>query len=132
MLRDNKVILLLAALFITGAVLQLLGCVIFDSWWPMLNALVLYVLVPMPYLFFGGGGGDGYSIYSTDLESGWVDAGKFLTGFSAVASIAIPAILYHSGKIVVGALVMEIIASIILGATALVYDYYSSNDGGYY
>jgi len=28
--------------------------------------------------------------------SRWVDAGKFLTGFSAVGSIAIPAILYHS------------------------------------
>jgi hypothetical protein len=26
----------------------------------------------------------------------WVDAGKFLTGFSAVGSIAIPAILYHA------------------------------------
>ena len=26
----------------------------------------------------------------------WLDAGKFLTGFSAVGSIAIPAILYHA------------------------------------
>lgn len=26
----------------------------------------------------------------------WIDAGKFLTGFSAVGSIAIPAILFHS------------------------------------
>ena len=26
----------------------------------------------------------------------WIDAGKFLTGFSAVGSIAIPAILYHA------------------------------------
>jgi len=26
----------------------------------------------------------------------WIDAGKFLTGFSAVGSVAIPAILYHA------------------------------------
>ncbi len=26
----------------------------------------------------------------------WVDAGKFLTGFSAVGSVAVPAILYHA------------------------------------
>jgi hypothetical protein len=26
----------------------------------------------------------------------WIDAGKFLTGFSAVGSIAIPAILAHA------------------------------------
>ena len=26
----------------------------------------------------------------------WIDAGKFLTGFSAVGSVAIPAILFHS------------------------------------
>eukprot|EP01024_Parvocaulis_polyphysoides_P062729 TRINITY_DN72038_c0_g1_i1.p2 TRINITY_DN72038_c0_g1~~TRINITY_DN72038_c0_g1_i1.p2 ORF type:complete len:133 (-),score=13.96 TRINITY_DN72038_c0_g1_i1:244-642(-) len=132
MLRDNRVILLLASMFCIGVVLQLLGCVIWNNWWPMLNALVLYVLVPMPYLFFGAGSGDGYSIYSTDLESGWVDAGKFLTGFSAVASIAIPAILFHAQRITVGALVIEIIASIILGAAALDYEFFSANDSGYY
>ena len=55
----------------------------------------MYVLVPMPYLFFGAseGGGGGYG---SSVASGWVDAGKFLTGFSAVGSFAIPAILYHS------------------------------------
>lgn len=26
----------------------------------------------------------------------WIDAGKFLTGFSAIGSIAVPAILFHS------------------------------------
>eukprot|EP01025_Chloroclados_australasicus_P044741 TRINITY_DN4875_c0_g3_i2.p2 TRINITY_DN4875_c0_g3~~TRINITY_DN4875_c0_g3_i2.p2 ORF type:complete len:132 (-),score=12.74 TRINITY_DN4875_c0_g3_i2:306-701(-) len=131
MISDNRVILLLAGMFVCGALLQLLGCIIWHSWWPMLNAIVLYVLVPMPYLFFGTSG-DGYSIYSTDIESGWVDAGKFLTGFSAVAAIAIPVILKHADVIHVGAMVLEIFASIILCATALVYDYFSSNDGGYY
>lgn len=53
-------------------------------------AAFMYVLVPMPALFFGGSPG-------SNLASSWVDAGKFLTGFSAVGSVAIPAILYHSG-----------------------------------
>ena len=55
----------------------------------MLTAFV-YVLVPMPYLFFGGGAG------GSNLASSWQDAGKFLVGFSAVAAVAIPAILYHA------------------------------------
>jgi Vacuolar protein sorting 55 len=33
----------------------------------------------------------------------WMEAGKFLTGFSAVGLIAIPAILAHAGYITVGA-----------------------------
>ena len=36
------------------------------------------------------------SVTLTGLCCRWIDAGKFLTGFSAVGSIAIPAILYHA------------------------------------
>lgn len=33
-----------------------------------------YILVPMPYIFFGSGGsGDAYSLYGSDLESGCVE-----------------------------------------------------------
>ena len=52
----------------------------------------MYVLVPMPALFFGTGSMGGGS----NLASGWEDAGKFLVGFSAVGSFAIPAILFHA------------------------------------
>ncbi|KAI8559973.1 hypothetical protein RHMOL_Rhmol04G0218500 [Rhododendron molle] len=30
------------------------ACALYNNWWPMLSAL-MYVLVPMPCLFFGGG-----------------------------------------------------------------------------
>lgn len=64
---------------------------------PTLYTAFIYVLVPMPHLFFGSGGGGSYAIYgSNSMASGWVDAGKFLTGFSAVGSVAVPAILYHA------------------------------------
>lgn len=99
----------------------------------MLTAFI-YVLVPMPYLFFGGGGGSSsYAIYGTSsVASGWVDAGKFLTGFSAVGSIAVPAILFHAEKITGGAMGMELAGVAVLTATVLAYDYLSSREGVYY
>jgi hypothetical protein len=144
--------------------------VLYRNWWPMLTG-IMYVLVPMPYLFFGASQ-DSYGYGS--IASGWMDAGKFLTGFSAVGSVAIPAILAHaqvgagagggaartrgsgcggalSGGggalappgpsstpplppgparqvITTGALLMELAAVFVLGATFLVYDYYAQQD----
>lgn len=123
-LHDSRVILVLALMFSTGVLLQILGCVLWRNWWPMLTGL-MYVLVPMPYLFFGSAG-DNYGYGS--LASGWIDAGKFLTGFSAVGSIAIPAILAHAQVITVGALIMELAAAFVLGCTIVTYDYFSSRD----
>lgn len=126
-LQDSRVILVLALMFSTGVLLQLLGCVLYRNWWPMLTG-IMYVLVPMPYLFFGSGN-DSYGYGS--IASGWIDAGKFLTGFSAVGSIAIPAILAHAQVITTGALLMELAAVLVLGATFIIYDYYSSQDSYY-
>ncbi|KAG2452683.1 hypothetical protein HYH02_002915 [Chlamydomonas schloesseri] len=130
-IQDFRVIMVLALGVSTGLLLQLLGCVLFDNWWPMLVG-IMYVLVPMPYLFFGSTGGDGYAIYGSNIQSGWVDAGKFLTGFSAVGSIAIPAILAHAKVITIGALIMELAAALVLGATVLTYDYFNSKDTGFF
>ncbi|GIL67091.1 hypothetical protein Vafri_20520 [Volvox africanus] len=130
-IQDSRVILVLAIMFTTGALLQLLGCVLFNNWWPMLVG-IMYVLVPMPYLFFGSSSGDGYALYGSTIQSGWMDAGKFLTGFSAVGSIAIPAILAHAKIITIGALIMELAAAMVLGATVLTYDYFNSKDIGFF
>eukprot|EP00884_Botryococcus_braunii_P014835 jgi/Botrbrau1/23352/Bobra.0051s0010.2 len=97
----------------------------------MLTAF-MYVLVPMPHLFFGGGSSSSSSIYGNNMASGWIDAGKFLTGFSAVGSIAIPAILFHAQKITAGALGFEIAAVAVLGATVMLFDYFSSRESYYY
>ncbi|TKY55541.1 Vacuolar protein sorting-associated protein 55-like [Spatholobus suberectus] len=45
---------------------------------------------------------------SSESDSSWVNATKFLTGASAVGSIAIPTILKHAGVIGWGALAMEL------------------------
>lgn len=76
-----------------------------------------------PYLFFGGGTG------GSNLASGWQDTGKFLMGFSAVAAVAIPTILYHAAKITAGALLMELLAMCILGGTVLAWQVLSEAEG---
>ena len=47
------------------------GCVLWQNWWPLLTAF-MYVLVPMPYLFFGSASGGSSSIYGgSSLASGY-------------------------------------------------------------
>ncbi|KAK9809728.1 hypothetical protein WJX73_000207 [Symbiochloris irregularis] len=120
----KTVLAALAISFSGGVLLQILGCSLWHNWWPLLTAF-MYVLVPMPYLFFGA---HSNSSYGSSMASGWVDAGKFLTGLSAVGSVAIPAILFHSQKITAGALGMELAAVGVLGGTILTYDYLSTKD----
>lgn len=107
----------LAILVSGGIVLQILACALYDNWWPMLT-VIMYVLLPMPLLFFAGS--DGSSVMS-ESESPWVNATKFLTGASAVGSIAIPAILKHAGVIGWGALVMELSSFFVLVFSIMCY-----------
>ncbi|KAJ7555572.1 hypothetical protein O6H91_05G045100 [Diphasiastrum complanatum] len=95
---------------------RILACALYNNWWPMLTAL-MYVLVPMPCLFFGG---PSDSFISTD-GGNWVDAAKFLTGFSAVGSLAIPAILRHAQLIGSGALIIQLTSFFILVCTVLLF-----------
>ena len=47
----------------------------------VLYAAFMYVLVPMPWLFFGQADSGSSSIYGgSSLASGWIDAGKFFDG----------------------------------------------------
>ncbi|KAF7810021.1 vacuolar protein sorting-associated protein 55-like protein [Senna tora] len=98
----------LAILVSGGIVLQILACALYNNWWPMLST-IMYVLLPMPLLFFGSDGG----LFSESSSSSWVNATKFLTGASAVGSIAIPAILKHAGVIGWGALAMDLSSFVV-------------------
>ncbi|XP_040986304.1 vacuolar protein sorting-associated protein 55 homolog [Juglans microcarpa x Juglans regia] len=119
---------LLAILVSGGIVLQILACALYNNWWPMLTVL-MYVLLPMPLLFLAGS--DSSAIFS-ESESGWVNATKFLTGASAIGSIAIPVILKHAGVIGWGALAMELSSFFIFVLSIMCYirmsaeDYYSA------
>ncbi|RDX66072.1 Vacuolar protein sorting-associated protein 55-like protein, partial [Mucuna pruriens] len=105
----------LAFMFSASFLLQILACAIYNNWWPMLSAL-MYVLVPMPCLFFGGGSTQ--FLMSRD-GGGWIDAAKFLTGASAVGSIAIPIILKHAHMIETGAMLIELVSFFIFICTVL-------------
>ncbi|XP_028781038.1 vacuolar protein sorting-associated protein 55 homolog isoform X1 [Neltuma alba] len=105
----------LAFMFSASILLQILACAIYNNWWPMLSAL-MYVLVPMPCLFFGGGSTQ--FLISRD-GGGWIDAAKFMTGASAVGSIAIPLILKHAHMIETGAMLIELVSFFIFVCTVL-------------
>ncbi|KAL5551222.1 hypothetical protein UlMin_001398 [Ulmus minor] len=94
----------LAILVSGGIVLQILACALYNNWWPMLS-VIMYVLLPMPLIFFTGSDG---SVLFTESDNSWVNATKFLTGTSAIGSIAIPTILKHAGVIGWGALAMDL------------------------
>ncbi|XP_072994123.1 vacuolar protein sorting-associated protein 55 homolog isoform X1 [Typha latifolia] len=106
---------LLAILVSGGIVLQILACALYNNWWPMLT-VVMYVILPMPLLFFAGSNSS--SLMSGDGD-GWANFTKFLTGASVVGSIAIPSILKHAGVIGWGALAMELSSFAVFGIAIL-------------
>ncbi|KAK1408072.1 hypothetical protein QVD17_39704 [Tagetes erecta] len=119
---------LLAILVSGGIVLQILACVLYNNWWPMLTAL-MYLILPMPLILFAG---SDTSVYITESENGWVDATKFLTGASAVGSIAIPIILKHAGVITWGAFAMELSSLFVFVTAMLCFIGMNGDDGGGY
>ncbi|KAM7526016.1 hypothetical protein LguiA_015918 [Lonicera macranthoides] len=111
-------------MFSSSILLQILACAIYNNWWPMLSAL-MYVLVPMPCLFFGGGS----TQFLTSREGGgWIGAAKFLTGASAVGSIAIPIILRHADLIGTGAMLIEFTSFVVFVCTVLCFHHASLED----
>ncbi|XP_073143133.1 vacuolar protein sorting-associated protein 55 homolog [Henckelia pumila] len=116
---------MLAILVSGGIVLQILACALYHNWWPMLTVL-MYVLLPMPLIFFAG---SDTSLMYSESTSGWIDAAKFLTGASAIGSVAIPVILKHAGVIGWGAMVMELSSFLIIVFTILCYLGTNDDDG---
>ncbi|XP_010540771.1 PREDICTED: vacuolar protein sorting-associated protein 55 homolog [Tarenaya hassleriana] len=118
----------LAILVSGGIVLQILACALFNNWWPMLS-VIMYVLLPMPLLFFAGS--DSSSLFN-ESDNSWINAAKFLTGASTIGSIAIPSILKHAGLIGWGALALDLSSYVVFLVAILCYlcmgdsdDYYS-------
>ncbi|KAK2662418.1 hypothetical protein Ddye_000992 [Dipteronia dyeriana] len=113
----------LAILVSGGIVMQILACALYNNWWPMLT-VIMYVLLPMPLLFFVGSD----SSILSESDNSWVNATKFLTGASAVGSIAIPVILKHAGVIGWGALLLELSSFFVLVLSIVCYIGMSDDD----
>ncbi|XP_038697881.1 vacuolar protein sorting-associated protein 55 homolog isoform X2 [Tripterygium wilfordii] len=121
---EGKVLAGLAFMFSASILLQILACALYNNWWPMLSAL-MYVIVPMPCLFFGGGS----TRFLTSRDGGgWIDAAKFMTGASAVGSIAIPIILRHADMIETSAMFIEFTSFFIFVCTVMCFHRASLED----
>ncbi|KAL9246910.1 hypothetical protein vseg_020389 [Gypsophila vaccaria] len=115
------------AILVSGAVvLQILACALYDNWWPMLSVL-MYVLLPMPLMFFAGS--DTSSLFEDSSSNSWLDATKFLTGASTMGSIAIPIILKHAGIIGWGALALQLSSFVVLILSIMCFITMNSDDG---
>ncbi|KAI7987145.1 hypothetical protein LOK49_LG13G01769 [Camellia lanceoleosa] len=125
-LQTGKLVFL-AILVSGGIVLQVLACALYNNWWPMVTA-VMYVLFPLPLLFFAG---SDTSSFTSESSNGWVDASKFLSGASAMGSIAIPTILRHAGVIGWGALGMQLGSYFVFILAVVCYIKINSDDDGY-
>ncbi|XP_034694804.1 vacuolar protein sorting-associated protein 55 homolog [Vitis riparia] len=111
-------------MFSSSILLQILACALYNNWWPMLSAL-MYILVPMPCLFFGGGS----TQFLTSRDGGgWIDAAKFLTGASAVGSVAIPIILRHADLIGNGAMWIEFFSFLVFVCTVMCFHHANLED----
>ncbi|WVZ25134.1 hypothetical protein V8G54_003678 [Vigna mungo] len=118
-------LLLLAVLVSGGVVLHILACALYKNWWPMLTGkisiielTITYVILPVPLLFFAG---SERSLVFSESDNTWVNATKFISGASAVGSIAIPAILKHAGVISWGALAMELSSFFVFVSAIMCY-----------
>ncbi|KAI3932060.1 hypothetical protein MKW92_008696 [Papaver armeniacum] len=134
---------MLAILVSAGIVLQILACALYNNWWPMLT-MIMYVLLPMPLIFFLGSdtssllnsserGSPSYYYFLLASEislSSWVGAAKFLTGFSLVGSIAIPTILKHADVIGWGAWAM-VLSSFFIFISAILCTIQMNNEDEY-
>lgn len=105
----------------------------------------VYVLVPMPFLLLNGDSLEGSDRRETrksrkklpsrnsPLHSTWADVAKFLTGVGAVATIGVPVVLAHGGILVSGQLALALPSAVLLGGTAVAYDFFNRReDGGLY
>ncbi|XP_047335112.1 vacuolar protein sorting-associated protein 55 homolog [Impatiens glandulifera] len=124
---DTGKLAFLAILVSGGITLQVLACALYDNWWPMLTA-IMYVILPMPLMFFAG---SDTSALISESESGWVDVVKFLTGASAVGSIAIPAILKHANVIGWGALSLQLSSYLVFIIAMVCFVRMDDNHDGY-
>lgn len=65
------------------------------------------------------------------LNHSWMDITKFLTGASAVGSIAIPVILKHAGVITWGAFAMDLSSLLVFVIAIACFLGMNEHDGGY-
>jgi len=124
-MANIKTIIILAFMLSIGALLNIVGCVIYASkdWLPF-TVVVMYFLAPIPNVVCE----KCFSTNFTNDKKGYPDLGYFLTGFILVSGFGLPLVLLHAERIVWQAAVLSLVGGIIVYATVLAYIHYFHSD----
>eukprot|EP00048_Salpingoeca_helianthica_P006092 m.94806 g.94806 ORF g.94806 m.94806 type:complete len:133 (-) comp13875_c0_seq1:46-444(-) len=118
------------AFLATGGILMLiLACALpqYNDWRP-LSLLAVYVLVPLPFMFARRAS---VTAFSSSTEGVGFDIAFFVTSALVVSGYALPLILYHSAKIVLGACLLSMGGTSLIFLTILLYSRYNGEDDGW-
>jgi len=110
------IIIGLGATLAIGLVLNLLACILWGNWWPLIT-IVAYFLAPFPNLFFARCG----ESYLDSASRNWQDTGYFLTGFLVVSGFGVPAVLTHAEIISTNAFILSLFGGLIVYGSILLY-----------
>jgi len=111
-----KTIIALSFVLAIGFLLVILSSALYANYYPLL-VVATYVLAPLPNAICARCSSP--DDFIDGVGNGVLDFGRFLTGFFVVMGIALPALLAHSGIIVVPAMVMSIIGGILIYGTII-------------
>ncbi|RKP05376.1 vacuolar protein sorting 55 [Thamnocephalis sphaerospora] len=123
-----KTIIALAFCLACGFLLIILSCALYQNWWPVLVA-VTYGLAPLPNMLCAR---CGYSedIF-TDTQTGFADAGYFLTAVLVVTGLAMPVVLAHAGVIGAAAMAQSVTGGLLVYGTIVAYNHFFGQDDEY-
>ncbi|KAF8245108.1 vacuolar protein sorting 55 [Wilcoxina mikolae CBS 423.85] len=111
-----KTIIALSFILAIGFLLVILSSALFGpNYFPLL-VVATYVLAPLPNAICSRcANPDDFD----DSNGGFIDLGRFLTGFFVVMGIALPAMLAHCGIIEVPAMIMSIVGGLLIYGTII-------------
>ncbi|RKP13924.1 vacuolar protein sorting 55, partial [Piptocephalis cylindrospora] len=118
-------IIALAFLLACGFLLIILSCSLYGNWWPLLVALT-FAIAPIPNRLCLRCG------ISEDLledtQSGFIDAGIFITSILLVSGVSLPILLSRASVIQVGAAIQCILGGSMVYGTIVAYNRFFSHE----
>lgn len=117
---DLKIIMVLAFTLALGLLCNILACIIWSNWWPIIT-VIFYFFAPIPDLMCSTCGRNHSDMFNPSSQRNFKDMGYFLTGLLVVSGFALPAVLAHADVINVGALFLAIAGGLIVYASIIVY-----------
>ncbi|KAA8913122.1 vacuolar protein sorting 55 [Sphaerosporella brunnea] len=112
-----KTIIVLSFILAIGFLLVILSSALFGNYFPLL-VVATFVIAPLPNAICSRCANPDDFI-EEGSSSGFVDLGRFFTGFLVVMGIALPIMFAHCGIIQVPAMIMSIIGGLLIYGTII-------------